>query len=408
MNLKTHSWESKAAKVCVLVSVFLFWFAHYVYMPTLPRYVQERTASLTQVGIVLAMYGLWQAIVRLPVGILTDRIGRRKIFMQGGILLAGTGALVLSAASGFPVLILGRSLVGLSMSAWVLQVVFFGSLFTPDKVIKAGAILTTASSLAKLAGTFLTGYLNALGGYDLTFYVSAGAALLSAFFLLRVAEKPFIRSTDRNAYRLRPILTHPRVVIVSMIAGVNQFLNFGIVFGFFPLKAEALGASDVTKSYLLSVNIVFLILGNLLTTYVGKREHTVKLLSLSYICFSLGIILTPAVPSVFFFFPLQALLGFAHGASYPVLIGACIQDMPENARATAMGFHQSVYAVGMFLGPGVAGFIADRTGIDNMIYLVGGIAVVMCSILITLLFKFEKKSRNAAKTLGGLKSWMYE
>ncbi len=398
MKLRSVSSDSRTARMLVLVSVFMFWFAHYVYMPTLPQYIQERTANLTQVGIVLSMYGLWQAIVRLPIGIFTDRIGRRKGCMLAGILIAGAGSLTLAVSSNFPMLTFGRSLVGLSMSAWVLQVVFFGTLFSGEKVIKAGAILTTASSLAKLTGTFSTGYLNAAGGYTLAFLVSACAVVLSVFFLLPVEEKPFGRRrsgdsgdsgrTDdgvQERFRLKPILTHPRVVLVSILAGVNQFLNFGIVFGFFPIKAEMMGASDLMKSYLLSVNILCLIGGNLLTTSIGKRENTVMLLSVSYLFFALGIILTPAVGSIGLLFILQALLGFAHGVSYPVLIGACIQDIPENGRATAMGFHQSVYAVGMFLGPWIAGALADSIGIDGTFYSIGGGAAVLCLVLLVML-----------------------
>src|SRR6056297_3015830 len=148
------------ARTSVLISVFLFWFAHYVFMPTLPEYVQGKTSSLAQVGFVLSMFGLWQVIVRLPVGIVTDHLGRRKEFILLGTLLAGAGILVLALAKDFSMLVVGRSLLGISMGAWVLQVVFFGSLFDNEEVIKAGAVLTISSSLAKLAGTMSTGYLN--------------------------------------------------------------------------------------------------------------------------------------------------------------------------------------------------------------------------------------------------------
>ncbi|MFO7731415.1 MAG: hypothetical protein R6V86_11705 [Spirochaetia bacterium] len=46
-------------------------------------------------------------------------------------------ALVLGFADGFAGLTFGRALVGLSMGAWVLHVVFFGSLFSDEEMIKA-------------------------------------------------------------------------------------------------------------------------------------------------------------------------------------------------------------------------------------------------------------------------------
>lgn len=369
----------------MLISVFLFWTSHYIYLPTLPEYVRGKTATLTQVGIVLAMYGLWQAMFRLPVGIVTDRLGRRKFIILVGVALAGIGALVLALAGGFPLLVIGRSLVGMSMSAWVLLVVFFGSLFENEQVIKAGAILTLSSSLAKLAGTFSTGYLNSLGGYMLPF---VGAMVASAGALLFFLKVPESRPEGKGAAHLPllKVLGNRKVLLVSVLGAINQFLNFGVVFGFFPIKAGMMGASDVLKSCLLSTNIIFLIAGNLLSTYLGKRKNSLALLLISYLFYSVGIIMMPLVGSLGWMFLFQAMLGAAHGISYPVLIGLCIEDIPENGRATAMGLHQSLYAIGMFLGPWVAGALADSLGIDATFLIMGGLAFGV-SFLVIFIFK---------------------
>ena len=47
-------------------------------------------------------------------------------------------------------------------------------------------------------------------------------------------------------------------------------------------------------------------------------------------------------------FLVQFFIGFAQGMSYPVLMGLSIRDVSDEERATAMGFHQAVYAIGMF------------------------------------------------------------
>ncbi|HSJ54023.1 MAG TPA: MFS transporter, partial [Anaerolineae bacterium] len=72
--------------VYILIS-FLYWVSLYLYVPTLPTYAESRSQSLAQVGVILSQYGLWKAVVRLPLGIAADWIGRRKPFILGGILL---------------------------------------------------------------------------------------------------------------------------------------------------------------------------------------------------------------------------------------------------------------------------------------------------------------------------------
>jgi MFS family permease len=381
----------RIARILVPVSVFFFWYSHYVYMPILPDYVRERTQNLTQVGVVLAMYGLWQVIVRLPIGILTDRLGRRKPFILLGIILSGVGAVTIGFAATYPQLVIGRSLIGLSMWAWVLQVVFFGGLFDKEMLIKAGSVLTLSSSFAKLAGTFSAGLMASRLGSIFVFLTAAAASIVAALLMAPVREP--VREAGGTAWsRLKVVLKSSKVWTVSLLGAVNQFLNFGITFGFFPIIAATMGADDSMKGYLLSTNILFLIAGNLFVTYKGRRKNAFLIAAAGYLFFTVSVIGTPLSPGLAPLFLLQALLGLAHGLTYPVLIGLCMEDIPDDARASAMGFHQSVYAIGMFLGPWVVGALSDLAGIRNAFFVIGAGTVVMSIALLTVLGKVSRQS----------------
>ena len=69
------------------IAVFLYWIALYLYIPTLTAYAESKTDDLVMVGTALSMYGFWQAIVRLPLGIASDWLGRRKVFIAIGFAL---------------------------------------------------------------------------------------------------------------------------------------------------------------------------------------------------------------------------------------------------------------------------------------------------------------------------------
>jgi MFS family permease len=75
-----------------IAAVFLFWMAQYLYVPTLPTYAQTKTDNLAAVGFILSMYGLWQALIRIPLGLAADWLGWRKPFILSGLALAGVGA----------------------------------------------------------------------------------------------------------------------------------------------------------------------------------------------------------------------------------------------------------------------------------------------------------------------------
>ena len=57
---------SRTLIIRYVVAVSMFWTALYLYVPTLPTYVESKSETLALVGVVLAQYGLWQAIARLP------------------------------------------------------------------------------------------------------------------------------------------------------------------------------------------------------------------------------------------------------------------------------------------------------------------------------------------------------
>jgi MFS family permease len=63
-----------------LTVAFLFWVSLFLYVPTLSTYVQSKVGNLAVVGVILSMYGLWQGLVRIPLGVTSDRLGRRKPF----------------------------------------------------------------------------------------------------------------------------------------------------------------------------------------------------------------------------------------------------------------------------------------------------------------------------------------
>ena len=96
------------------MAVFLYWMSLYLYVPTLPTYVQSKSDNLALVGIVIAQYGLWQGIVRLPLGIAADWLGWRRPFIIVGFALVGLGALTMGAADSVNGLIVGRAITGLA------------------------------------------------------------------------------------------------------------------------------------------------------------------------------------------------------------------------------------------------------------------------------------------------------
>jgi len=357
--------EASARRLTILlyaVAACLYWMSLYLYVPTLPTYTQSKSDSLALVGIVISMYGLWQAIIRLPLGIAADAWGRRKPFIVGGLVLGGLGAWVMGSAGDIEGLVIGRSMTGLAAGTWVPLVVVFSSLFPPREAMRASAILTLVGSIGRVLGTSVTGSLNELGGYSLAFVVACGTAVLAILVVLPAREQR--RPSRRPSLpEVRAVISRRDVILPSLLNALAQYANWAVTFTFLPILAKQLGASDIALSMLVSTHVGITILGNLVATGLINRLGAQTLIALGLILLSGGIGASALATSLLPLFALQFCIGLAMGVVYPVLMGMSIQHVEDSQRTMAMGLHQSVYAVGMFAGPWVSGWLADLVGI---------------------------------------------
>lgn len=373
--------ESKASSrrltiTLYAITAFLYWAALYLYVPTLPTYVQSKVDNLALVGIVLSMYGLWQAIIRLPLGIAADWLGQRKPFVVGGLLLVGLGAWVMGSAEGETGLTVGRAISGLAAGTWVPLVVLFSGLFPPQEAVRATTMLSLTGSLGRVVATSLTGSLNQLGGYSLAFYLAVGVAALAILIVLPTREqpRPLQAPSLGNTGRL---ITRRDVLLPSLLAALSQYANWATTFGFIPILAKQLGSTDITQSMLVSMHIGLMLLGNLLATAIVGRIGARRMVYLSFLLLSIGIGAAAIAPSLLLLFVAQFCIGLSTGMSYPVLMGLSIRYVADAERTTAMGLHQAVYAIGMFGGPWVSGWLADWIGIRPMF----GVTASFCLVL---------------------------
>ena len=210
--------------------------------------------------------------------------------------------------------------------------------------------------------TGVTGSLNELGGYSLAFFLAAGAAALAILIVLlareerRPPQRPSMASIGSLSIR-------PDVLLPSLLAALSQYANWTATFGFTPILARQLGATDVTQSMLLSMHIGVVTLGTLVVTAIVSRVGAQRLVYLSFVLLSIEIGGAALAPLLLLIFVSQFCIGLAQGISYPVLMGMSIQQVADAGRTTAMGLHQAVYAIGIFGGPWLSGRLADAMGI---------------------------------------------
>ena len=149
----------------------------------------------------------------------------------------------------------------------------------------------------------------------------------------------------------------------SLLGLPIQVIAYGTVFGFVPLVAKNLGASYAEIGLLPTIYLLPGIIASLLSATFFRRIFSERfMVTGGFLMMAAGCFVIPFVPDIMTLFMTQAIAGFARGLVFPILMGLGISDIAGNRQATAMGFFQTIYSMGMFVGPLVVGAISGWAG----------------------------------------------
>jgi MFS family permease len=368
------------------VSTFLYWTALYLYAPILAPYTEYQGGTIEIVGLVIGAYGLAQFLLRLPVGIACDRLGRRKPFLALGFLTAIAAALgfILAPAPWF--LVGARFLSGISACAWVAFTVLFASYFPNHQTMKAMGYLAFCNSIAVMSASYIGGLLADTYGWAAPFWAAVGVGVVGLLSTPLVHEQPQRQYTAQPLWqRLRSVVRYRELLLATGITALGQFTFYATTFGFVASYAISIGASKTQLGLLallatLAQSLAALVSGAGLARYLGPRQTVV----LSYLFMAAGTVAVPYLDTVGALYATQLLVGFGRGAPRPILMSFAIARLPEGERATAMGFFQGVYAAGMFAGPALSGFIGSSTGYAGIFLVSAAMALLTASLSLRL------------------------
>ena len=364
--------------------MFLYWGALYVYSPILSVYAASLGASFTTVGVIVGAYGFVQMLLRIPVGIWSDRLGRRLPLLYAGHFFNLLGCLGLAFATNAAWLVLARGVFGISAATWVGFTVLYASYFPPNEAPKAMGVVSAINGISLTIFIGLGGQIAEIWGMASTFYVGAALAVLGIVTTIPVAEKrvPLNSATVRQ---IRSVMTHPIVITTALVSALNQYVIWATTFGFIPLYADGLGAS---KSALGVIGVIALLpytLASLVNHRIAGRLGENRSLFVGILVMAAMALIVPLINSLPLLAITQGISGVGRGMTYPLLMGLSIRQIPEQDRATAMGVFQATYAIGMFLGPMTCGALADVFGLSGAFVVAGAICTVAAFIALILL-----------------------
>lgn len=374
----------------------LFWFSMYTCVPILTAYVEYLGGSHKAAGLIVGMYGLSQMLLRIPVGILSDRFHKRKLFIIFGLffsILAGVGIFITHELSWILVL---RAIAGAAAATWVDFTILFASYYRREETTKAMGTITFYNTLGQMAGILSGGWFAETFGWESSFYLGAFVGiigLIGAFFIVEKFEE------NRKKITIHGIISvaSDRVLLtVSFLAILFQMITFATVFGFTPVFAQSIGATKLDMGLLTFCSIF----PAAVAAWVGGRQLSQRIgekyvIMLGFLLSGIFTVLIPLSGNIGMLIFTQTLAGFGRGLVSPLLMALSIKHMDNGKRATAMGFYQSIYGLGMFAGPLLMGIIGDWLTLKQGFILVGLLGCVTALLVQWMMKSFQISKQNS-------------
>jgi len=363
------------------LDIYLFWFSLYLFVPILSVYAQSLGASFSMVGFIVSAYGLVQLIVRIPMGMLSDHLGRRRPFVTAAFVVVAISVVGLAWSPDPTWLLIFRGLTGLAAASWVTTTVLYTSYFPKHRSVKAIALATFFQGMSLVMATAAGGLLAESYGWVSTFYLAVIPAGLGATLSLFLADDVTLDRSKSSAFTtLRRSRGVKLLVIASILGCLAQYANYSTTFSFVPVYAAEIGAFKSCLGWLSTFVFLPQTLFSLVSARLSERLSERVLVVLGLAILGLVTLLTPFIQNVPLLIASRLVYGMGTGISFPVMMGLSIKQIEREQRASAMGVFQAVYALGMFAGPALSGVIADHLGMAGMFYSIGALCLIAAAI----------------------------
>lgn len=345
----------------------------FMVLPVLFLYGESYTAaSAITLGLALGAYGLAQALFQIPLGLLSDIVGRKPIIVFG-LLLFACGSIIAAMSDSVYGLILGRVLQGSGAIASTIMALV-ADLTQEQNRSKAMAAIGASIGLSFMVSLILGPALAAQWGLSGVFMVSFVLSLLGILVLL------FGVPSSKNMHPAgREVGAVPALIKQSFFHLELARLNFGIfalhatltaMFVSVPSLLVEFGVTQENHTwvYLPVMLFSFVIAVPLMMAFErrGKAKEifvaAILLIVASLVVLGFGSHLPLFIAALFLFFVAFNLLE----AMLPSTVSKLA---PAGTRGTAMGVYSTSQFLGAFVGGLLGGLVVFHWGSSTLFYL---------------------------------------
>ena len=392
MNLRSIAPDDVPAPAKLfLVGVVFNGIGNGIFNVVMQLYFASIGISSATLGSILMMNALSAAMLTIPMGVVADRYGKKRLMY---VCAAST---VVST----PLLLFTRSVLmfklaflsfGVSNAAAVVFSPIYSSFFDKGEMDKAFgfyfALNIATTSLGSLLG-FIPPLLVGRFGFSLSssywsFLAFGAVFFVSQNFFYLLAMRDYKESEAGNGFSFN-LASKDLVFKISLIQLLSA-VSVGVFFSLFPfyvnrkfgLESDALGG-------LFFVSNLFSAGAQVLSSRVSSRLGSLRTIAVAFGLAAPFYLLIPLAPSFAWLSAFYVMrLSFATMAA-PLLSSTLMRDLGEEERATANSVRMMAMQCGGVVGPWLGGALMERVSLEFPAFVGGGLYAAMAALTFLML-----------------------
>ena len=369
-------------------------FSYQSIPPILGILVLSLKLSYVQAGGLMSLYSLPRVFLGIPSGILVDRYGTKKVGSASLITLA-LGTFIVAGGSRYWLLGMGRLLTGIG--ATMLAVVSLHTLTSWFRHREMGLAMGgfhTAMPLGTILSLNFVGIFASCFGWRMTISVVFIIITIAfVFFVLFHKDRAAEMNVRAESFHLFKMLKATGYGI-WVVGSTWTFLNAAIVpyftYGtdYFISNGKGVVAAGLLASYPMWASIILAPVAGLLIDRIGRKRLLI------FMGFMFSAVLYYYIPR----FPQNAAIfaisiGVFTAIQPTAIFSVAAECLPPNVMGLGFGILSTCGALGMALGPYIAGSLRDMTG--DYLWSFNAMAILAALGMIPTLF--IKRRLNTAK-----------
>ncbi len=357
----------------------------FVILPVFAIYAERLPGgnNLTLVGIALGAYGLTQAILQIPFGWWSDRIGRKPVVYIGLVIFA-IGSFVAALAPNIYIVILGRILQGAgAISAVVIAMT--ADLTREEQRAKAMAMIGSTIGLSFALSLIASPWLDRVIGVPGIFAMTGVLALAGIIVMWRFIPDPPPTPpvSGRGLRDFWNVLLDPQLARLNWgIFALHAVLMALFIVVPFTLRDAGLPVAEHWKIYLpVMLGSFVLMLPPIMQA--GKPELLRRWFIIAVALLLAGHLALPWLNANLWLLSLFLLAFFVPFNVLEAMLPTLSTRLaPAHAKGTAIGLYSTIQFFGTFVGAVAGGFLYQRWGLVGVVVL----DAVLLSIWLILAF----------------------